>query len=397
MEENVKKQGYFKELIHLLKENIRDYGMFIALAIIMVFFTISTGGNFLTPNNLTNLVNQTGYIAVLSIGVTLVIIIRHIDLSIGYVSGFMGALVAIMMVSNGFPVYVALPLVLIIGTIVGMWHGFLVAYMKIPAFVATLAGMFIFRGAIQQTLRSTGTIIIPNNFFRAISRGTIPDFFGFEAIHLTSMLVGALALVAYIFIELNNHKTRIKYNFSVLSQKMLISKMAFIGLLIMLISFVMASHNGITWTLVIVLGVVSVYHIIMKGTVLGRHIYAVGGNPEAAELSGISVKFITMVVFGSMGLLSAVSGIMFASRLGSATVTAGQLFELEAIAGAFVGGVSAAGGVGKVTGSVIGALVMASLRNGLQLMGTASALQYIVQGFVLIAAVIFDVYTRNKA
>ena len=178
---------------------------------------------------------------------------------------------------------------------------------------------------------------------------------------------------------------------------MLISKMVFISALIMGVTVILSNYRGIPWTLVILLGIVGVYHIVMKGTVLGRHIYAVGGNPEAAELSGISVKFITMVVFGSMGLLSAVSGIMFASRLNSATVTAGTLFELQAIAGAFVGGVSAAGGVGKVIGSVIGALVMASLRNGMNLLGVSSALQFIVQGFVLVAAVIFDVYTRNKA
>jgi len=388
---------YFSELKYLLKENIRDYGMFIALAAIMVFFTVATGGRFVTANNLSNLLNQTGYIAVLSIGVTLVIIIRHIDLSIGYVSGFMGALVAIFMVNNGVPVYITLPTVLVIGIIVGLWHGFLIAYMKIPAFVATLAGMFIFRGAIQQTLRATGTIIIGDPFFRAISNGTIPDFFGMDGMHLTSVLLGVLIVMGFIALEIRHYKKRLQYGFSVLSKQMLLSKMAFISILIMSVSIIMASHRGITWTLVILLGIVGIYHIILKGTVLGRHIYAVGGNPEAAELSGISVKFITMVVFGSMGLLSAVSGIMYASRLGSATVTAGQLFELEAIAGAFVGGASAAGGVGKVIGSLVGALVMASLRNGLQLMGTASATQYIVQGAVLIIAVIFDVRTRNKA
>lgn len=390
-------KAYVTNLAHLVKENIRDYGMFIALAVIFLIFGI-LNSSFLTARNISSLVNETGYIAVLSIGVTLVIVIRHIDLSIGFVSGFIGALAAILMVNMGVNVYITILLVLMVGTLIGLWHGFLVAYMRLPAFVATLAGMLIFRGAILQTLQDTGTIIIPNEFFNSIS-GYVPDFLseGIFELHALTILVALAGIALYIYSEIKNYKTKLKYEFKVLSKDMLISKIIFVSLLIFGLSYVLAQYNGLPWTLVILLIIVSVYHFFTKFTVLGRHIYAVGGNPEAAELSGISVKMITLFVFGSMGFLSAVSGIMFASRLGSATTTAGTLFELQAIAGAFVGGVSATGGIGKVAGSVIGAFVMASISNGLRTMGVGLSMQYIIQGLVLVAAVIFDIQTRKKA
>ncbi len=386
---------YFSDLKALLQENIRDYGMFIALAFIFLIFSISTGGLFVSARNISNLLNQTGYIAVLSIGVTLVIIIRHIDLSIGFVSGFIGAVAATLLVGGGMNVFLVIGIVLVIGTIIGLWHGFLVAYMKLPAFVATLAGMLIFRGAILQVTAGTGTIIINNDFFNAISNGYIPDLFNAN-LHILTIIVGMLGVILYVYSDLKNYRVKKSYGFKVLSKEMLASKMIFVSFLILGLSLVLASHRGLPYTLIIIIAIVAIYHFFLKFTVLGRHVYAVGGNPEAAELSGISVKMITLFVFGSMGFLSAVSGIMFASRLQSATTTAGTLFELQAIAGAFVGGVSASGGVGKVTGSVIGALVMASLTNGMNLMGINISLQYIVQGFVLIAAVIFDIRTRGK-
>ena len=381
----------------LLSEHIRDYGMFIALATIMLFFAITTGGLFMSARNISNLLNQTGYIAVLSVGVTLVIIIRHIDLSLGFASGFVGAIAGVLIMTYEIPLLFVIPLLLLVGLVIGLWHGFLVAFMKIPAFVATLAGMFIFRGAILQTLSGTGTIVIRNDAFNAISNGYIPNLFGSQGVHMLTLLLGLVGIVFYIYMEFKNHKRKIEYNFDVLSKPMLTTKMVFLSVLIGAVTVLMATYRGFSWTLVILFVVVGVYHIIMNKTTFGRHVYAVGGNPEAAELSGISVTRVTMMVFGSMGFLTAVSGIMFASRLQSATVTAGELFELEAIAGAFVGGASATGGVGKVTGSFIGAVVMAALTSGMNLMGAGTAMQYIVKGAVLVAAVIFDVKTRHKA
>lgn len=235
--------------------------------------------------------------------------------------------------------------------------------------------------------------------FNAIGNGFIPDLpaaLQIPGLHTLTLLVGLAGVVLFIFNELNDRRKKLAYNFEVLPMDMFILKLVFVSALVGYITWVLAGYRGISWTLVVVLIVVAIYEFITTKTVLGRHIYAIGGNPEAAELSGISVKNLTYVVFGSMGMLAALSGILFTSRLQSATTTAGTLFELDAIAAAYVGGVSAAGGVGKVMGSIIGALVMMSLTSGMNLMGIGIAYQYIVRGAVLVAAVIFDVTTRAR-
>jgi putative multiple sugar transport system permease protein len=391
--------SFINDARRLLRENIREYGMFLALFIIMGVFAIATDGLFISSRNLVNLVNQTGYIAVLAVGMTLVIVIRHIDLSVGFLAGFLGAVAAVAMVSWHLPVYVVIPLVMAFGILAGLITSFMVAQLGIPAFVATLAGWLGYRGALQLMTRSTGTIIIPNAAFNAIGNGFIPDIpdIGIlPGMHKFTLILGLLGIVLFASREIIARQKMQNNNFEVLSKEMFTLKLVFISALIGGISWILAGYRGLSWTAVVVLIVVLVYDFITSKTVLGRHIYAVGGNPEAAELSGISVKKITHVVFGSMGMLSALSGILFAARLQSATTTAGTLFELDAIAAAFVGGVSAAGGVGKVMGSLIGALVMISLTSGMNLMGIDISYQYIVRALVLALAVIFDVATRNK-
>lgn len=391
--------SFIKNAQKILQENIREYGMYIALFVIMAIFTITTNGVFISSRNIVNLVNQTGYIAVLAVGMTLVIVIRHIDLSVGFLAGFLGAIAAIALVFWHLPVYVAIPLVLALGVLAGLLTAFLVAQMKIPAFVATLAGWLGYRGALQLATVSTGTIVIPDAAFNAIGNGFIPDIpdIGIlPGVHKLTLILGLLIIILFIMNEINNRRKMQAYNFEVLPMDIFILKLIFVSALVGGITWVLAGYQGLSWTAVVVLIVVLVYDFITSKTVLGRHIYAVGGNPEAAELSGISVKRLTHVVFGSMGMLSALSGILFASRLQSATTTAGTLFELDAIAAAFVGGVSAAGGVGKVMGSLIGALVMMSLTSGMNLMGIDISYQYIVRAAVLVAAVIFDVATRNR-
>jgi putative multiple sugar transport system permease protein len=390
---------FIKELGTLLKKNIRDYGMYIALFAIMTFFTFATGGIFITSRNISNLMNQMGYIAVLAIGMTLVIVIRHIDLSVGYLAGFLGAVAAIALTAWNLPIWLVIPIVLIFGGFAGILAAIMIAKFGIPSFVATLAGWLIYRGALLQATLKTGTIIIPNDTFNAIGNGYIPDLpiEGFlPSIHKLTLLLGSIAAILIVFSEINSRKKKKAYDFEVLSRNMFIVKLIFTVVLIGAITYVLAGYNGLSWTAVIVLGVTLIYHFLTTQTFLGRHIYAVGGNPEAAELSGISVNKITYVVFGSMGLLTALSGMLYASRLQSATTTAGQGFELDAIAAAYVGGVSSAGGVGKVTGSLIGAIVMVSLTNGMNLMGIDISTQYIVRGAVLVAAVVFDVATRRR-
>lgn len=384
----------------MLRENIRQYGMFIALFIIMAIFAITTDGVFISSRNISNLLNQTGYIAVLGVGMTLVIVIRHIDLSVGFLAGFLGAVAAIMLESWGLPVGVVLPGTLVLGIVAGLITGFLVAYMNIPAFVATLAGWLIYRGALLSVTESSGTIIINNDTFNAIGNGYIPDIPGLEGflpgVHKLTLLLGVLAIIAFVISNFRDRRKKMAYDFEVLPMDMFTLKLVFTSIIIAAVTWILAGYNGLSWTVVVVLVVVAVYHFVTTQTVLGRHIYAVGGNPEAAELSGVNVKRITLVVFGSMGMLTALSGILFASRLQSATTTAGTLFELDAIAAAFVGGASAAGGVGKVTGAIIGALVMLSLTSGMNLMGIGIASQYMVRGAVLAIAVLFDVVTRNR-
>lgn len=391
--------SFFTDLQKVLRQNIRDYGMFIALFVIMAIFTVTTNGVFISSRNISNLLNQTGYIAVLAVGMTLVIVIRHIDLSVGFLAGFLGAIAAIALVSWNLPVYLVIPLVLALGAVAGCITGFPVAQLGIPSFVASLAGWLIYRGAILLVTLKTGTIIIPDAAFNAIGNGYIPDIPGLNflpGVHKLTILLGLAAMVLYVISEIRGRRNKLAYDFEVLSPGVFLLKLVFVSVMVALITWVLAGYNGLSWTVVIVLIVVGVYHFVTTQTVLGRHIYAVGGNPEAAQLSGINIKRIIYVVFGSMGMLSALSGILFASRLQSATTTAGTLFELDAIAAAYVGGVSAAGGVGRVTGSLIGALVMLSLTSGMNLMTIDISLQYIVRGAVLVMAVIFDVATRTR-
>ncbi|MDX1418025.1 MAG: hypothetical protein R3293_27735 [Candidatus Promineifilaceae bacterium] len=384
----------------LFRENIRDYGMFIALIVIWLFFTFSTDGLFISSRNMVNLINQTGYIAVLAVGMTLVIVIRHIDLSVGFLAGFLGAVAAILMVDYNLPFYVVIPMVLFFGVLAGLLTSFMVANLGIPAFVATLAGWLGYRGLLQLVTRATGTIIIPDDNFNAIGNSFIPDIPGTELLpdlHLLTMILGLAAIIIYIISQLLSLRRAQTQDVDTTSRGMSILKIVVVSALIFSSAWLMASYQGLSWTAVVVLIVAFGYHFMTTKTVLGRHIYAVGGNPEAAELSGISVKHITHVVFGSMGMLSALAGILFAARLQSATTTAGTLFELDAIAAAFVGGVSAAGGVGTVIGSLVGALVMTSLTSGMNLMGIDISYQYIVRALVLAAAVIFDVATRRTS
>ncbi|MEN6599330.1 MAG: sugar ABC transporter permease [Rectinema sp.] len=388
------------ELMTVLKKNVREYGMYIALAVIMAVFTILSKGIFMSSRNIANLLNQTGYIAVLAVGMTLVIVIRHIDLSVGFLSGFLGAIAAIALTQWNWPLWLTILFVLALGVVAGLLTALPVASLGIPAFVASLAGWLIYRGALMLVTAATGTIIIPNEAFNAIGNGYIPDILASETflpgVHKITLLLGAIAIVFTIFGQIADRKRKIQYKFEVSSSGLFAAQLIFISVIIGFITWILAGYNGLSWTIVIMLAVVLVYDFITRRTVLGRHIYAVGGNPEAAELSGIRVKNITFVVFASMGFLAALSGILFTARLKSATPQAGTLFEMDAIASAYIGGVSAAGGVGSISGSLIGALVYMSLMNGMNLLGTDISLQYIIRGLVLLLAVIFDVMTRKQ-
>lgn len=388
-----------KSLLDILKANIGDYFMFFALVIIMIFFTVTTDGVFISSRNISNLINQMGYIAVLAVGMTLIIVIRHIELSVGYLAGFLGAFAAIAMTFWGWPVFAVIPAVMVLGMLAGMLTATPVAKLGVPAFVSTMAAGLIFRGALLLVTMGTGTIVIRDPIFNAIGNGFIPDLPLGDFLpgrHKLTLIIGLIAIIFSIYSAIKNRKTKQSYNFAVSSFGLFIVQLVLIAALVGYIAWILSGYNGISWSLVILLLVVLAFQFITTKTPLGRHIYAVGGNPEAAELSGISVSRITYIVFAAMGFLSSLSGIMYASRLRSATTTAGLGFETDAIAAAFVGGVSAAGGVGTIIGSIIGALVMMSLTSGMNLMGIDISIQYIVRGAVLVLAVVFDRITRRN-
>lgn len=394
---NQEKVSLGKEIGNLIKENIRDYVMYIALVLIMGFFAWRTHGGFLQARNISNLINQAAYVAVLAIGMTLILILKHIDLSVGYVAGLCGAIAAILMTQYGVNEWLAIIIVLFVGLLIGLYQGLLVTKVGVPAFVTTLAGMFIFRGLLNLSLQKTGTIIVPNAGFNALSNGFIPDIPGVNiGFHLLTLLIGIVAVVLVITSQIKARKNKIKYNFKVTSTPVFIFTLVFISAIIMIVIWVLAQYSGIPWAAVIVGVVLFAYNYMLNKTRLGRYIYGIGGNDQAAELSGVDVKKVTLFAFCSMSVLAALSGILYTSRLQSATPTAGLAFEMDAIASSYIGGTAVSGGIGKVTNTIIGALVIMSLTNGMNLMGVDISYQYIVKGIIFIIAVAFDVRTRSK-
>lgn len=396
MDENKQKVGLGQELVSLLKTNIRDYMMYIALVCIMAFFAIKTNGGFLQARNISNLINQAGYVAVMAIGMTVILIIVHIDLSVGYVAGFCGAVAAILMTQYNVNEWVAILIVLLLGLLIGLYQGLLVTKVGVPAFVTTLAGMFIFRGLLNLSLQKTGTIIIPNKGFNALSNGFIPDITDGAGFHVVTMIIALILVAAAIYTQVKDRKNKVKYNFDVPSAPIFTFKLVFLAVIILVIMWTLAKYQGLPWTAVIVGVVLMIYNYMLTKTKLGRAIYGIGGNAQAAELSGINVQRVTLFAFCSVSVMAALGGVLYTSRLQSATPTAGVGFEMDAIASSYIGGVAVSGGVGRVTNTIIGALVIMSLTNGMNLMGLDISYQYMIKGLIFIIAVAFDVRTRKK-
>lgn len=384
-----------EEIKRLLNSNIRRFGMIIALFSIMVLFQILTDGILLTPLNVTNIIMQNSYIIILAIGMMLVIITGEIDLSVGSVAAFIGAVSGVLLVTFDIPVYVAILLCLVLGAIIGAWQGFWVAYVNIPSFIVTLAGMLIFRGFTLVVLQGRTLAPFPDGF-RNLSSSFVPNVFGGEDIHLLSILIGIVFSAILVMNELKMRRTDIKYSFKTIPFSLLIAKLVVLVIIINLFTYVLALYEGIPYVLLVLVLLVIGYTFIMNKTVHGRHVYAVGGNAKAAQLSGVKTKKSKFLVFVNMGALAALAGLIFAGRLNAATPQAGNLFELDAIAAAVIGGASFTGGIGTVFGAVIGALVMGVLNNGMSLMGIGIDWQQAIKGLVLLGAVAFDVLNKNK-
>jgi putative multiple sugar transport system permease protein len=326
----------------------------------------------------------------------LVIITGHIDLSVGSIAAFVGAISGILMVNYDVPMFLAVIISLLVGAIIGAWQGFWIAYIKIPAFIVTLAGMLLFRGLTMIVLEGKSIAPFPESF-QKMSAGFIPDITSGGSLHVLTIIIGIVLSAVIVFIQVKNRRTQLKYNFDVQSQGMFILKLAGMIALLNVFTYVLAAYEGIPNILIILAVLIVVYTFITNKTKAGRHVYAIGGNEKAAQLSGIKTKRMTFWVFVNMGVLSALSGLLFAARLNAATPKAGNLFELDAIAACFIGGASAYGGIGTVPGAIIGGLVMGIMNNGMSLLGLGIDWQQGIKGLVLLAAVAFDIYNKNKA
>ncbi|MBA3470844.1 MAG: sugar ABC transporter permease [Herpetosiphonaceae bacterium] len=384
-----------QELAGLFRDNIREYGMLIALIVIMLFFQWRTNQVLLQPLNITNLILQNSYIVVMALGMLLVIVSGHIDLSVGSVVAITGAVAAVLIVKYEVNYFLAGLACLLVGGIIGAVQGFWIAYMKIPAFIVTLAGMLVFRGLTQVVLDGQNIGPFPVAF-QKLSTGFIPNPLGGD-LHLTSLLVGALVSAVVVYLDIRARRNQRKFKFAVASFPLFVVKNVLISAVIMWLCYLLAQYKGLPNVLIVLAVLIAFYTFVTNRTVIGRRIYALGGNEKAAKLSGVNTARLTFYTFVNMGVLAATAGLILAARFNSATPKAGSGFELDVIAAAFIGGASASGGVGKVIGAVIGAFVMGVMNNGMSIIGIGVDWQQIIKGLVLLLAVYFDVYNKNKA
>jgi putative multiple sugar transport system permease protein len=371
-------------------------GIFIALILVVVVFQILTDGVLLRPQNVSNLIVQNGYILILAIGMVMVIVAGHIDLSVGSVAAFVGAISGVFAVNWGMPTWIAIVLSLAVGALVGAWQGFWIAYVGIPAFIVTLAGMLIFRGLALVVLGSSNIGSFPE-FYRALGNGYLTNLFGEFPVDPLTMGVAVIAVIAMIVGQVRARRGRSAYGQEVEPLSWFIAKLVLITGAVLVFAYAIAVFKGIPVTLIILAVLVLVYGIVMNRTVFGRHIYAIGGNLHAAELSGIKTRNVTFWLFVNMGVLAALAGLVFTARLNLAGPKAGDGFELEAISAAFIGGAAVTGGVGTIGGAIIGGLIIGVLNNGMSIMGIGVEWQQAVKGLVLLLAVAFDVFNKRRS
>ncbi len=380
---------------NLLKKNVRDYGILIALIVIIVFFQYRTNGIFLRPINITNLVLQNSYVVIMALGMLLVIVAGGIDLSVGSVAAVLGAVAAVFMVRYNIHWFLTIILTLIIGGFIGAFQGYWISYTKIPSFIVTLAGMLIFRGLTLVMLQgeAVGPFPVP---FQRLSSGFIPDFFNHSSLHITTILIGALVSVFIVVLDLVNRKKQRNYGFEVLPIYLMIAKNILLVGALMGLCYLMASYKGLPNVMIILFILIALYAFVTSQTVIGRRIYAMGGNVKAAMLSGVNTTRLLFLTFVNMGVLAALAGLIVAARLNVATPKAGDGFELDVIAAVFIGGASATGGVGKIIGAVVGAFMIGVMNNGMSILGIGIDWQQAIKGIVLLLAVLFDVYNKKK-
>jgi putative multiple sugar transport system permease protein len=378
-----------------LKNNLREYGLLISLVAIMGFFQFTTNGTLFQPLNLTNLILQNSYIIVMALGMLLVIVAGHIDLSVGSVSGFVGAVAAVLMVEYKMNFVPATLICLVLGGVIGAAQGYWVAFYKIPSFIVTLAGMLVFKGLALAVLQGSSVGPFPPEF-QLLSTGFIPDPLGGETLRITSLIAGLLMALALLIVKVRGRAERVKHGMDTEPTVFFMLKNLVFAAMIAGFSYMLSTYRGLPNVLIVMLLLMLLYDFVTSRTTLGRRIYALGGNEKAARLSGIKTERLTFYTFINMGVLAALAGLIFAARLNTATPKAGLGFELDVIAACFIGGASASGGVGKVLGAVIGAFIMGVMNNGMSIMGIGIDYQQVIKGLVLLAAVCIDVYNKKK-
>lgn len=382
-----------------LMSRLRQIGIFVALLIIVAFFQILTAGALLQPENVSNIVVQNSYILLLAIGMVMVIIAGHIDLSVGSVAAFVGAMSGVMIQHWQFPWWLALLASLLVGALVGAWQGFWIAYVGIPAFIVTLAGMLIFRGLTQITLDNQRITGFPDEYRQLGGGFLFPGLFPPETniFDWTTVGLGLIATALLVMQQFRSRASRRRLGLDEEPMAWFATKLAFGMVMILGMTYLLGSSRGGTPIVLVVLAaLIVIYSAVMNRSVFGRHIYARGGNLHAAELSGVKVKKVDFYLFVNMGVLSALAGLVFTGRLNSAGPGAGNLFELDAIAAAFIGGAAVTGGVGTVVGAITGGLIMGVLNNGMSLMGVGTDYQQFIKGMVLLLAVAFDVFNKRR-
>ncbi|MDY7541655.1 sugar ABC transporter permease [Cryobacterium breve] len=387
----------FRSSLNYLAGQLRQIGLFIALIAIVIFFQVATNGITLKPINVTNLIVQNSYILILAVGMVMVIIAGHIDLSVGSVVAFVGAMSGVMITQWNVPWWLAIILCLGVGALVGMWQGFWIAYFGIPAFIVTLAGMLTFRGLTQIALQNKQISPFPDEF-RALGSGFLPDLGGgTTAVEPLTLGIGIIATLFLVLQGIRQRRARAKYDVEDEPFAWFLTKLVFTAAMIIGITYLLASYRG-TPIVLIVLGIlIVVYASVMSNSVFGRHIYAIGGNLNAAALSGIKTKRVTFMLFVNMGVISALAGLVFTAQLNLANPKAGDGFELDAIAAVFIGGAAVTGGIGTVTGAIIGGFIIGLLNNGMSILGVGTEYQQLIKGLVLLGAVAFDVYNKRRS
>ena len=393
-------------IMGFVKANIRDYALLLSLLAIMLFFQFMTKGILFTPLNMTNIILQNSYIVIMALGMLLIIVAGHIDLSVGFLSGFIGAIAGVMMVSNPlWPIALkmgtvpAILICLVVGTAIGALQGWFVARFKIPAFIVTLAGMLIFRGLMIAMLSGRNLGPFPE-MFQGLSNGYVPDFLAFMAPpgikNLFALVVGCVVTALVLWSNWRSRRLEEAHGMAEEPMQLFYARNGLIAVAFIGFAWIMANHKGLPNVLVTMFALVALFMFITTRTTFGRRVYAMGGNEKATKLSGINTERITIQIFAIMGALSAFAGLVYAARLNSAQPKAGAGLELDVIAACFIGGAAVTGGVGKITGVVIGAFIMGVMNNGMGIMGVGIDWQQVIKGVVLLLAVFLDVYYKNK-